>query len=213
MAYSAYIDAIGADSERVEIQLFDSGKPLFEQDRKHDAAFLICLGAVIVSRLMEDGRRSVSRFALAGDVVGFSVFERERFSAHALLPVEAIRIDLTAEGSLDTASAPRLSRLLKRAGSELDGAYAMMMTLGRKRADERLASFLIDLADRWREAHGPVREIPFPMTWRDIADHLGLTIETVSRNMTILHKRKLIAVHTHRYEILDRAGLAELAKV
>lgn len=68
MAYSAYIDAIGADSERVEIQLFDSGKPLFEQDRKHDAAFLICLGAVIVSRLMEDGRRSVSRFALAGDV-------------------------------------------------------------------------------------------------------------------------------------------------
>lgn len=213
MAYNAYLDAIGSDSERVEIQRFDVGKLLFEQGRRHVAAFLICSGAVMVDRLLEDGRRYVSRFALGGDLIGLSVFERERFTAHALMPVEAIRIDVHEDGLPEISSAPQLSRLLKRAGTELDTAYQHMITLGQKRADERLASFLIDFADRWRKVHGPVREIPFPMTRRDIAEYLGLTIETVSRNMTILHKRKLIFAHPHRYEVLDRDGLAAVAKL
>ncbi len=212
MACSSYLDAIGVSREHADIQRFEKGRPVFEQGKAPVAAFLICSGTVIVARLLEDGRRYVARFALAGDLIGLSRFERERFSAHALTPVEAFRINLNENGTPAAASAHDVGRLFKRTTSELDGAYSHMITLGQKRAEERVASFLIDFAERWRSAHGETREIPFPMNRRDIADYLGLTIETISRTMTLLNKQGLVAVYPNRYEIFDPKGLAAIGQ-
>ena len=104
------------------------------------------------------------------------------------------------------------ARLLETVHDDLAAAQEHMLLLGRKSAAERVCSFLLSLLQRAERVHGAVDPLPVPVRRRDIADYLGLTIETVSRTFTELRKEGLIGIgKADEVSIRDRAALAAIA--
>lgn len=175
-----------------EATAFAPGQPLAHEGDPADYLFNITSGSVRVYKLLSDGRRQITGFLFAGDFLGLASGDRHLFTAEAIEPSTACRFRRTAYQAL-VHDSPSLERaLLDRARHELAAAQSQMLLLGRKTAQERLASFLLDLPsqDPLRpNAEGRVR---LPMTRGEIADYLGLTIETVSRVLTKLKTQGVI---------------------
>lgn len=167
----------------------------------------IVSGVLKVTSATVDGREQIVGLLFPGDFVG------QPFRAETSLTVTALSdADLCIyprqgfETVLDDHS--KLERmLLQRTMSALDDARARMLSLGRKSAEERVSGFVLEMADRC-QAEGPQESFDLPLTRGQMADVLGLTIETVSRQLTNLKGAGLIAVLAGRgIAILDRAGL------
>ena len=164
-----------------------------------------------LSRLLPDGRRQVVGFAMVGDFLGLALPERFTVTAEALAPTKLCRFEKRAFAGL-VADAPHLlQRLYERAGYELTLAQDHMMLLGRRTAEEKVASFLLGLRARYARIGQNSVTVELPMGRQDIADHLGLTIETVSRMLTRLDRDKAILIVPGGVRLLDIARLEELA--
>ena len=176
------------------------------EPRRH--VFTVTRGALRLVRLSADGRRQVAGFAMPGDFVGLSGATVHQHDIEALGPTELCRFGADTLQRLGT-QFPRLqNKLLERACIELDSAREQMMSLARMTPTERLADFLLKLGAQQARGGNSGPSIALPMPRADIADHLGLTVETVSRCLTALRARGLIALPgTYRVEILDHAGL------
>lgn len=178
-----------------------------------EALFNITEGTVKVYKLLADGRRQITGFLFAGDLVGLSSDDEYVCSAEAGTAVSYCRFPRRGLERL-LADFPRMEHgLLGIASNELAAAQSQMLLLGRKSAREKLASFLLMLsrqAERIGQAPNPVQ---LPMTRHDIADYLGLTIETVSRTFTRLRKDNVIALHkADEVDLLDRDALDDIAE-
>src|SRR4051812_15680455 len=141
-----------------------------------DHLFNVTTGAVKVYKLLPDGRQQITGFLFAGDFLGLSSNRRYAYSAEAVTPVTYCRF---ARAKLERllADFPQMEhRLLGIASNELAAAQDQMLLLGRKTARERVASFIVLLARR--AGNGPSDRVHVPMTRADIADYLGLTVET-----------------------------------
>ncbi len=157
-------------------------------------------GMVRVSKLLADGRRQIVGFLLPGDFLGLAAGETYPFTAEAIGEATACRFRRDRYRAL-LAELPALeSALLERASHDLQAAQDHILLLGRKTADEKVASFLIDLFDRG----GGAPEVDLPMTRAEIADYLGLTTETVSRAFTRLRKAGLVSLPNLRAARLER---------
>jgi CRP/FNR family nitrogen fixation transcriptional regulator len=160
-------------------------------------------------KLLADGRRQIEAFYLAGDVVGLEYSNSHKLTAEAVENVTTIayrRGDFTGLMRRD----PTVSEALMAATlTNLDRAHEHMVLLGRKTAMERMASFLLDLARRLSSSN----RVCLPMQRTDIADHLGLTIETVSRTLTQMMRADLIrlAEGGRTIVLVDKEGLGLLA--
>ncbi|MGF1561284.1 MAG: helix-turn-helix domain-containing protein [Geminicoccaceae bacterium] len=185
---------------------------IFVEGDETASMFQLLDGMVSLYRLLPDGRRQVIEFALPGDLLGFTPTGRH---IHSAMAVSQCQIAAFSRAALDTAITrdPQLAKgMLENAYALLSKAHGQLMTLGRKSALERVASFLLDLSLRLGDAEVPAREVALPMTRSDIADHLGLTIETVSRSFSKLKKEGVISLTgQHVAEIRDLPRLAELA--
>ncbi len=163
-------------------------------------------------KLLGDGRRQILGFRFAGDFLGLSAGTDYSYSAEALTDSKLCRFPRKKLDGLRERF-PRLDRrLLSLSIDELTAAQEQLLLLGRKTAEERLVSFLILLSQ------GQVRRgltpdpIILPMTRSDIADYLGLTIETVSRTFSGLKKKGLIELQdTTHVHLVDRDRLEEMA--
>jgi CRP/FNR family transcriptional regulator len=160
------------------------GDVLVRQGEPADHLFNITSGSVRVYRLLPDGRRQITGFLFAGDFLGLAAGQTYDFSAEAIEASTACRFrriayreEIRRNPSLEAALFDRMTR-------ELAAAQAQMLLLGRKTAQERIASFLLDLPDHDPCRPGPKDQVRLPMTRAEIADYLGLTIETVSRVLT-----------------------------
>jgi CRP-like cAMP-binding protein/DNA-binding protein H-NS len=169
--------------------------------------YQVVSGAVRTYKLLSDGRRQISSFQLPGDVVELGTAAHYCFSAEAISP-STLRF---AKRSAVIEQAGRNSDLAveiwRRTAKHLQTAQEHMVLLGRKNADERLASFLLEMADR---CHAD-SVLELPMSRQDIADYLGLTIETVSRILT--HLESCAAIRREggrRLELHNRAALGAL---
>ena len=191
--------------------LLEAGAVLARQGEARRHVYTVTRGALRLVRLSADGRRQVAGFALPGDFVGLSGAPTHQHDIEALADTELCRFGTDTMQRLG-ASYPHLQgKLLERACVELDSAREQMMSLARMNPTERMADFLLKLAARQARAGDPGPSISLPMPRADIADHLGLTVETVSRCLTALRTRGLIALPgTYRVEILDQAGLRAL---
>src|SRR3954449_10401025 len=116
------------------------------------------------------------------------------FSADAVEPVTACRFARGAFSALLDEKPHLLRRLHEAATHELSLAQDHMVLLGRRTADEKVAAFLLGLRDRWRRLGGSLVTIPLPMTRQDIADYLGLTLETVSRTISKFARSRMLLV-------------------
>src|SRR5690348_7738574 len=160
------------------------------------------------------GRRHVAGFMFPGDFLGISVDDEHAFTAEAL---EDARLCSFSRNRFDdfVEDHPAMEHELYRlAAHELAAAQQQLVLLGRKTATERLASFLLMLADRGERRTGErSRIVDLPMGRSDIADYLGLTKETVSRVFSALRGDRFIRLLTlNRLEILDRERLERLAE-
>lgn len=198
---------------------FRAGEVLVREGDPATRLFNVTGGDVRVHKLMADGRRQIVGFLSAGDFLGLATGDRYAFSAEALTAGSACRFSKSDYRRL-LGDMPDLEHaLLDRAAHELKAAHEQILLLGRKTAMERLSSFLVQLADRSVRAGGDGRLLSLPMTRAEIADYLGLTTETVSRNTTRLKTRgviRLVSTHSLRIEKPDElrklAGLeAEMA--
>lgn len=161
-----------------------AGEILFTQDSAAEHVFGLRQGAVMLCSRLPGGRRQVLSFLFPGDTFGFAVGGRHACSAVALTRASVCRI------SADAADAdPQLAgRLLRISQSWLCESHAQALRLGRMTAAERVLDFLAAL---WTRLDRP-EEIHMPMRWVDIADHLGLRMETVSREFSALRRNGVI---------------------
>lgn len=187
---------------------FRKDEEIFGEGDCATSFYKVVTGAVRTSKLLCDGRRQIDAFHLPGDIFGIETGDAHRFSAEALGDVTVIsyrRCSLDLLGASDSAFSRQIIAAMMRS---LERAQNHMLLLGRKSAVEKVASFLLDIAERAAD-HGHVE---LPMSRVDIADHLGLTVETVSRSLTGLERRNIIALPAHRRSIVlrDRAALRRL---
>ncbi|WP_269791617.1 helix-turn-helix domain-containing protein [Stenotrophomonas sp. Iso1] len=175
--------------------------------------YTVTEGALRLVRTLTDGRRQVNGFVLPGDYMGLSGADQHRYDIEAIAESRVCRVPMPQMRDLRQRY-PHLERkLLQRACQELDAAQDNALALARLQPPERLADFLLRLAARETALLGrSSNRVSLPMGRGDIADHLGLTMETVSRTFTKLRQQGLIALpHLNVVEILDSAALQKLA--
>lgn len=163
---------------------FAAHATIFEEGEQAGFLYSIAGGSVKLYKLLPDGRRQITAFLFPGEFFGLALDGGYAYTAEALTPVVLCRfprrkLDLVLE------NAPRIEkRLLGLAINELAAAHEQMLLLGRKTAREKVATFLMMLSRRAERRGLPATPIALPMGRTDIADYLGLTIETVSRTLT-----------------------------
>ena len=190
-----------------------AGQPLFHEGDPANRVFTLTRGSLKLYKLLPDGRRHVTGFMFAGDFLGISVDDEHAFTVEAL---EESQLCWYPRHRFDhfAGAHPEMERELYRlAAHELAAAQAQMVLLGRKTAEERLASFFIAGLERAEKAGSKApTEIELSMARSDIADYLGLTKETVSRVLAVLKSKRVIRLAAlDRVEVLDRDGLAAIA--
>lgn len=187
---------------------YDRNSEIFGEDSAADHFYVVLSGAVRICKLLGDGRRQIETFCMAGDVFGWETSPRHRFSAEAVSDCKVARVKRSILFARAADDADLAHALWTLTAAELGRAQDHLLVLGRKTAQERVATFLLDMAGR---VGGSGAEVTLPMSRQDIADYLGLTIETVSRTLTHLEEVAAIALPSSRRVLLrDRAALKRL---
>ena len=155
-------------------------------------------GAVRTMRFSSDGRRQILGFHLPGEVFGLELGDTHTLSAEALANSEIVMVRHSALNKAATDDARAARALLQLTSEQLTSAREHALVLGRKGACERVAAFLLQLADRFVAK----REMDLPMSRADIADYLGLTIETVSRAFSEFERNAAIALPSSRHVVM-----------
>lgn len=174
--------------------------------------FNITRGTVKLFKLLADGRQQVTGFAGPGHFLGLAVSRTYAFSAETIEPTRICRFSRPRLRELLHDFPALEQRLLETACNELASAQEQMLLLGRKTAQERVASFILARHQATLPCTTEDAVIPLPMTRGEIADYLGLTIETVSRTLSRFKKEKRIALPSNSaLVLLDRPWLESLA--
>ena len=173
---------------------FRSGKTIFSEREPADSVFGLSQGVVRLYKLLPDGRRQVLAFALPGDFLGMPLAERHGFSADAIGEVALCRYS-RHELTKFIQSSPNIMRLMiEFAIRELDMAQDQLLLLGNGSAEEKVAIFLLSWRNRAARLSAFSETVPLPMRRQDIADFLGLKLETVSRTLAKLEQKNVIRV-------------------
>ena len=205
-------DEVHALEQITASQAVPVGATLARAGEERAYVYTVTSGALRLVRTLADGRRQVNGFVLPGDYLGLSGSDHHRYDIEAIADSRVCRVP-TAQMRDLRLRYPHLERkLLQRACQELDAAQDNALALARLQPPERVADFLMRLAAREAMYGHPGNQVHLPMGRGDIADHLGLTMETVSRTFTKLRQAGLIALpQLNLVEILDPAGLQQLA--
>src|SRR4051794_31103054 len=188
---------------------YKKGSEVYGEAEPADYVYQVVEGAVRSHKLLSDGRRQIGAFHLAGDIFGLENGSEHRFTAEAIVNTTVRLIKRRSLEMVAESDAIVSRNLLSMTTDNLQHAENHMLLLGRKTSLERVAAFLIEM-DRRLTAAGVM---PLPMSRRDIADYLGLTLETVSRALSRLHELDIIGFigsNQRQIILLDRQQLAGL---
>lgn len=195
------------EMERIGVRIaYAKNEEIYGQDDEADMLYRVVSGAVRTSRLTSDGRRQIGAFYGPGDLFGLEMSRLHRFAAEAL--ADSV-ITVVKRSSARSAGSESLERVIWNAAmAELERAQEHLMLLGRKNACEKVASFLLAIA-----ADQGGNSAVLPMGRQDMADYLGLTIETVSRMVTQLQADGVVALTgCRKFSIMDRVALERMAE-
>ena len=177
---------------------FGAGSEIYGQGEKAGNLYQVEFGAVRVYRLLSDGRRQISAFHLAGETFGFEADSTHHSFAEAIVSTGIHAFCLPTGVDFSRELLPLALRGMTRAQEHL-------LVLGRQNAIERVAAFLVDMAER----QGGLNEVELPMSRQDIGDYLGLTIETVSRIFSRLRGKGIIKLRGLRTVEIARLATLE----
>ena len=167
--------------------LFRAGDPI-------TVFFKITKGVVAVSRILDDGRRQIVALRITGDCVGYLHTDgRYTFEGHALTDVEACTFHRNRFDTLAACYPALAAATASTLAAALTQAAHSMATIGRLRSTERVANFFAEMHALFEERTGVTRSFPLDLNRSEVADYIGLTLETVSRSIGKLRKRGLIA--------------------
>jgi CRP/FNR family transcriptional regulator len=186
---------------------------LFNEGADAAHVFTLMRGTAKLTRLLPDGREQILGFRFAGDVLGYTAAARYPYAVRLLTHASVCVFDRRHLDNLVRHYPALARRLLEICVQELAATQEQLVTVGRRPAEARVASFLLSLAEagRRRQQCGAVLEMP--MTRGDIADFLGLTLETVSRTLTTFRRRGWVREPCHaRIELLRSDALLELTE-
>ncbi len=188
------------------------GRTLFCEGDTDNYVFNVTSGAIRLYKLLSDGRRQITGFMLPGDYLGLATGKGYAYSAEAITETRLCRFPADDLAEL-LIKYPKLERrLLGMTRDELATAQDQMLLLGRKTPVEKLASFLLDLSGRAVRLGHPDDEVRLPMSRGDVADYLGLTVETVSRTLSRIKGERIIHMpESNLIRFRDRERLEDLA--
>jgi CRP/FNR family transcriptional regulator, anaerobic regulatory protein len=190
---------------------FDACETVFAQEEMTTSFYNVLEGIMRLYKLLPDGRRQIVGFALPGDFLGMAASPRHGFSADAIGRVAVCRFARLPFARFVENKPHLLRRINELAVRELSQAREHMVLLGRRSAEEKVATFLVSWRARLARLGSPARTLPLPMSRQDIADYLGLTIETVSRTFTKLERDGVIEILPGSISLRDPARAEALA--
>jgi CRP/FNR family transcriptional regulator, nitrogen fixation regulation protein len=201
----------GLSRARINLSEFkyNRGAEIYGEAESADYIYQVAEGAVRSYKLLSDGRRQIGAFHLVGDIFGLENGSTHRFTTEAIVDTTVRLIKRRSLEHVAEADVFVALDILNMTTSNLQHAEDHMLLLGRKTSLERVVAFLLEM-DRRLTAAGVMA---LPMSRRDIADYLGLTLETVSRGLSYLHGKGILGFlgPTQRQIVLrDRLRLAEL---
>jgi CRP/FNR family transcriptional regulator, anaerobic regulatory protein len=191
------------------------GQMLFRMGAPFSSVFAVRTGSLKSVLLSDDGTEQVTGFTLAGELLGLDAINK------GIHPVSAVALETTSIceipfDKLDvlTGELPSLRQhFLRTMSREIASDESLLALLGQRSAEQRLAAFLLSLSTRFR-ARGLVADrFCLSMSRADIANHLGLTQETISRLFTQFRKQGLIEIHTRDLHLLEMDGLHRIAGI
>jgi CRP/FNR family transcriptional regulator, nitrogen fixation regulation protein len=189
------------------VQSFTKDEEIFAEGDKAAYVYKVLSGVVRTSKLLSDGRRQIDAFHLAGDIFGIEAGDEYRFCAESVGDCVAVAYRRSHLAALTGSDAQLGQDMTMGMMRSLVRAQNHMLLLGRKSALEKIATFLLDMAARTADDS----TLDLPMSRTDIADNLGLTIETVSRSFTQLERQGIIGLPSARRIVLsNRAALERL---
>jgi CRP/FNR family transcriptional regulator, nitrogen fixation regulation protein len=185
---------------------FVPNEEIFGENEPAEYVYKVTKGAVRTYKILCDGRRQIGAFYFPGDIFGLEIGKEHQFSAEAIDKATVLVIRRGAVVSLAERDCNAARELWAFTGGELHRVQEHMMLMV-KTAQQRVACFLLEMSERLAESE----VIELPMSRQDIADYLGLTIETVSRTMTQLVSDRTIGLPSSRRIVLrNRRVLCEL---
>lgn len=211
---AAFDDPLLHELESVRIeQTLGAHATLFDEAEPASDFVMVVDGAVKLYKLLGDGRLQGLGFRFPGMLLGFEAGDVHHYGAETIVPSRVCRFPRRATERLRRLHPQLNERLLELAGLDLAEAQAQIVLLGRRTAEERLASFLLDIERLQVERGHAPSTIDLPMSRADMADYLGLTVETVSRSFSALRRAGVIALDgPTSVRVLDRLRMEQLAE-
>ena len=184
------------------------GREIIAEGGDTDVFYKVVSGVVRVCKFLSDGRRQIEAFHVAGALFGFELGQERSLSAEAVSDCTLVSYRRRSVETLAQKDQSISHQLFLYAMQSLARAQDHSLLLGRRGAAEKVASFLLD----WAKHAADKRVLHLAMTRQDIADYLGLTIETVSRSLTRFERDGVIALpHSRQVKILNIDALEDLA--
>jgi len=199
-------DALGQSMQLMGAMMtYPRDAEIFGENEPADYLYKVVSGTVRTYKILNDGRRQVSGFYLPGDIFGLEFTDEHTLSAEAISDAKVLVVKRSALNALAGRDASVAQQFFALTGRELHRVQDRILLLI-KNARERVASFLLEMAERGSENN----TIELPMSRQDIADYLGLTIETVCRTLSALETASAIEVSasSRRIVLRNRAALA-----
>ncbi len=190
-------------------RMLTKGEELFAEGDPADYFYKVVSGSIRTCKLLSDGRRQIDAFHLPGDIFGLEAGPEYRFTAEALGDATLVAFRRSRLAELTATDPAFANQVLASMMKCLGRAQDHMLLLGRKTAQEKIATFLLDMAKR---ISSDDEHLELPMQRSDIADHLGLTIETVSRTLTCFARQGLIRLQAGSRSV-DLCNLAALRQL
>ena len=207
-----------SDMERLD-DIIRRGRPiqkgqlLFQQGDEFQSVFAVRTGALKTYTLASNGEEQITGFHLASELIGLAGYDAGNYplTAKALETTTVCEIPIHQLESLTDELPDLRKQLMRTMGTEIRHDQNMMLLLSKKNAEERVASFLIDISNRYQRRGFSSSHFRLPMSRVDISNYLGLAVETISRVFTRFQKNELIDTQGKEVIILDMEKLYEMA--
>lgn len=207
-----------SDMERLD-DIIRRGRPiqkgqlLFQQGEPFQSVFAVRTGALKTYTLASNGEEQITGFHLASELVGLSGYDNGSYplTAKALETTTVCEIPLPQLDTLADDLPDLRKQLMRTMGTEIRHDQNMMLLLSKKNAEERVASFLLDISQRYARRGFSANHFRLPMSRVDISNYLGLAVETISRVFTRFQKNGLIETQSKEVILQDLDMLREMA--
>lgn len=193
-------------------QSYSRGQPLFTVETPFKSIFVVRSGCFKTTVVATDGREQVTGFYFPGEFIGMDAIYEQSYQSTAKALESSTVCELPFERLQEFSSTiPQLqTQILNRLSRELSGDKSLMFLLGKKTAEEKLATFLLSMSKRFQDRGFSAKDFQLTMSRGDIANHLGLAVETVSRLFTRFQEDGLISTQNKAISLQDIDKLKEL---